>query len=265
MVITPNLGLTVWNLNTDPYDHAQLADNWARVDEHDHTPGKGLPITGDAIAPSTITGDKLDSGLVLPGSSIGTTQLQDGAVTPDKLSSAVDDELGLNSTGMARRGNSIIPTTETVTTTGAWVTAPTSDEVTVELPNGGLILVGLWLEVKPSAASPNHKVGLFYQGATDPIEQVDAWIQSLDVLQNGDWSVVTTGGDATQAPSVLRVVDIEFSAMSSAPAPPTLSAAGMLYPLFGTAGSYTIQIKYWVDSGTMKTGERNLWVWTVGF
>jgi hypothetical protein len=80
MVTTPHLGLTVWNLNTDPYDHSQLADNWARVDEHDHTPGKGKLITTAAIAPGSITTDLLNASISLPGSSIGSSQLVAGAV-----------------------------------------------------------------------------------------------------------------------------------------------------------------------------------------
>lgn len=60
---TAKMGLRVWNLLTDLYDHAQLADNWAKVDYHDHSPGKGVQIPTEGIADAAITGAKLASTL----------------------------------------------------------------------------------------------------------------------------------------------------------------------------------------------------------
>lgn len=65
MEVTPNLGLTVWNLLTDSYDNSQLADNWARVDEHDHSDGKGKQIDGSTgILDGSITQNKLASAII---------------------------------------------------------------------------------------------------------------------------------------------------------------------------------------------------------
>ena len=80
MITTPNLGLKVWNLTTDPYNSGQLADNWARVDEHDHTSGKGKQIATGAIADNSITSNKLAIGVNVP---------PDNTVTPAKLTSSV--------------------------------------------------------------------------------------------------------------------------------------------------------------------------------
>lgn len=44
------MGLRIWNLLLDPYDHEQLADNWAKVDAHDHSPGRGVLIPTEGIA-----------------------------------------------------------------------------------------------------------------------------------------------------------------------------------------------------------------------
>src|ERR1051325_10040444 len=60
---TTEMGLRVWNLLTDLYDHTQLADNWSKVDLHDHSPGKGVPIPTDGIADGAITGPKLDTSI----------------------------------------------------------------------------------------------------------------------------------------------------------------------------------------------------------
>lgn len=53
------MGLRIWNLLTDLYDHAQLADNWAKVDYHDHSPGKGVQIPTEGIADGAVTAAKL--------------------------------------------------------------------------------------------------------------------------------------------------------------------------------------------------------------
>src|SRR5262245_9696364 len=115
MIITPNLNLTVWNLLTDPYDNSQLADNWARVDQHDHSPGKGVQIDGaTGIVDGSITPAKLNSVFMTPSdNSITTAKIGDSAVTADKLADA--DKLGLSGTNIARRGATIIPATESTT------------------------------------------------------------------------------------------------------------------------------------------------------
>jgi hypothetical protein len=61
---TPKMGLRVWDQLTDPYDHNQLADNWAKVDFHDHTPGRGVQVPTEGIADASITIAKLDPAVV---------------------------------------------------------------------------------------------------------------------------------------------------------------------------------------------------------
>lgn len=60
---SPKMSLRVWNLEQDQYDHAQLADNWFRVDQHDHTPGRGVQIPTEGIADSAITQAKIAAGV----------------------------------------------------------------------------------------------------------------------------------------------------------------------------------------------------------
>ena len=55
MRTSPKLGLRVWNLLLDPYDHEQLADNWAKVDAHDHSPGRGVLIPTEGIANEAVS------------------------------------------------------------------------------------------------------------------------------------------------------------------------------------------------------------------
>ncbi len=49
------MGLRIWNLLLDPYDHEQLADNWAKVDAHDHSQGRGVLIPTEGIALEAIS------------------------------------------------------------------------------------------------------------------------------------------------------------------------------------------------------------------
>lgn len=60
------MGLTIWNQTSDPYDHDQLADNWMKVDYHDHTPGRGIQIPTEGIADRSITPIKLAASLPDP-------------------------------------------------------------------------------------------------------------------------------------------------------------------------------------------------------
>jgi hypothetical protein len=60
---SPKMGLRVWDQLSDPYDHSQLADNWSKVDFHDHTPGRGLQIPTEGIADGAVTGAKLAAAI----------------------------------------------------------------------------------------------------------------------------------------------------------------------------------------------------------
>lgn len=114
MFVTPNMGLTAWDLGTDPYDHAQLSSNFSAIDAHNHTTGKGLQIPTGGIVDSAITSAKIAGDAVVPtthipvdsipqsrlaDNSVGAGELQDnsvdtaaiinGAVTSDKLEASV--------------------------------------------------------------------------------------------------------------------------------------------------------------------------------
>lgn len=89
MITTPGMGLTAWNSPTDIYSNTQLATNWAKVDQHNHAPGKGVPIPADGIAPGAITTEKFAPGafdtLEIPDGSVSTAKVVDLAITTGKL------------------------------------------------------------------------------------------------------------------------------------------------------------------------------------
>lgn len=76
---TTNMGLRLWNQSADNYNSQQLADNFAKIDAHDHTSGRGVPIGTGGIAAGAIT-----SALLGPGS-VTTVALASGSVTQSKI------------------------------------------------------------------------------------------------------------------------------------------------------------------------------------
>lgn len=100
MTLTPNLGLTAWDRAEDLYDHTQLANNFVKIDGHDHTPsGGGRRITSEALADGSVTGPKIPDGSLveskyatgsvsaraLATDIIGSAQIQNGSVTTQEL------------------------------------------------------------------------------------------------------------------------------------------------------------------------------------
>lgn len=75
---TSFMGLRAWNQLLDDYDHDQLADNWAKIDMHDHTPGRGVLLTTESIANSSITLPQMASGSLglAAGAFLATTSSQ---------------------------------------------------------------------------------------------------------------------------------------------------------------------------------------------
>lgn len=76
---TPNMSLTAWDLDSDPYDHTELYNNFVAIDSHDHTPGRGAPLPSEALP--ELGQDNLGA------CSVGTVQICDNAVTGEKLAS----------------------------------------------------------------------------------------------------------------------------------------------------------------------------------
>jgi hypothetical protein len=55
------MGLEMWDQGGDAYNYVQLASNFAKLDEHDHTPGRGIQLTTESIANGSITKELVSS------------------------------------------------------------------------------------------------------------------------------------------------------------------------------------------------------------
>jgi hypothetical protein len=87
------MGLNVWDDLDDPYDHVELAQNWEKVDDHDHTTNKGLQIPTGGLSNLAVTTPKIADGAVVTGkiavNGVETANLNNGAVTADKIATSV--------------------------------------------------------------------------------------------------------------------------------------------------------------------------------
>lgn len=78
---TSNLILRVWDSLLDQFNHVELADNWDKLDAHDHTgSGKGLKIPAGGLANGAVTSSSIADD------SVSTAKLANSAVTEAKLS-----------------------------------------------------------------------------------------------------------------------------------------------------------------------------------
>lgn len=85
---TSSMGLRLWDQLTDPYNNAQLADNFAKIDGHDHTPGRGVQITTQGIANESITDELIVKGRVLVESESSYKEISTPANKEEVLASA---------------------------------------------------------------------------------------------------------------------------------------------------------------------------------
>lgn len=87
-ITTPNMSLIKWTEGSDPYDHTQLAGNFQRIDEHDHTSGKGVRLSGSSLVNESIGTAQLANG------SVTDIKIASATITADKLASGVLNTLG---------------------------------------------------------------------------------------------------------------------------------------------------------------------------
>lgn len=86
--VSPRMSLKVWNDPQDAYDHEQLGDNFLKLDQHDHSQGRGTQIGSGGIAEGAIT-----STHIFPGA-LGTVTLDDESVTQAKLAQGARVPIG---------------------------------------------------------------------------------------------------------------------------------------------------------------------------
>jgi hypothetical protein len=92
-----NMSLKIWDDLDDPYDHNELAANWQAVDEHNHTPGRGVQIPTAGIEDNAITNAKVAPDAITTAEILNYTilaeDLADGIIGINHFSNAVFETL----------------------------------------------------------------------------------------------------------------------------------------------------------------------------
>jgi hypothetical protein len=174
------MSLNVWDQLSDPYDHNQLANNWAKVDQHDHSSGKGLQVPTAGIQDGAVTAAKLAPG------AIPTFSIPDGSITKAKLAPGVLDVTNFGTFPSARVTNNADQTF--LAGSSGWATVGFN---TVNFdPNG----------MHTSPSSPNvtcQAAGLYLITSTVAISQPDPFY-----YYNWSWNnaiqtrIILNGGNA---------------------------------------------------------------------
>lgn len=141
------LGLHIWNSLSDPFDSAQLARNFSKLDQHDHAPGRGVQIPTEGVKDGAITNAKLASAItLLPDLGVTSGKLSDNSVTPSKL-----DTWKL----------SYIPQTEATSVQTYVDLATVGPSLTITIPENGFVLWYATAIVANDGAGGGIKVALY--------------------------------------------------------------------------------------------------------
>lgn len=201
--------------------------------------------------------------------------LLDGGITSDKLVLAALQALGINSTGVVRRGKSIVATIEARTNTAYGLMA-TPDRVSgIVLPTDGLIVVLAQMTWQESIAQ-QAQAALFLNAAQakyatrasapPQLQQVPVGSPSNAATDN----VLTTaaGGLLSGASGAVGytgdVTTGQMVGVYSNPGGGDVPLGGPCF-IFAAAGTYDISVQFKAASGSVTAKNRKLWAWAIGF
>lgn len=90
-VVSENMNLIKWSALSDRFDYQELADNFSKIDAHDHRPldqggSGGTPIPAGGLGLSSVATANIQA------EAVNESRLADNAVTSSKLQSSSDDD-----------------------------------------------------------------------------------------------------------------------------------------------------------------------------
>lgn len=242
----PQMGLVMWEQVTDLYDHVQLANNFAKLDAHDHTPGRGTLLTTQSMEAGSITNP------LLAANAITSAKIEDGTIKPADLESSLQEKIYTS-----RAALSIA--TEEARTNVAYGLLATPDTLTVTLPEKGLINIwfqGMWKETNSNAGQAAIFIGANQlkaaSGTATAPEAQKAVCQGTNVycpLSSSEPGLLSGAAGAGYTGDV-----------TTGQAIATAEASGGVCAVFAAAGTYAISIQYLATAGTVTVKNRKLWV-----
>jgi hypothetical protein len=206
---------------------------------------------------------------------IDSTNLASGGVKADRLEAAVLEALGLNTEAAKRRGHANNAAEQTREST-VFGTLATPDEVTVTLPENGLILV--WYKALWRVASPGEAIAALFLNGTQvkigapanaftPVEVTLAGESEFGHLATGGWNLFSEANISTPATD-LTTGQVVGLAPSSAGSTTHQGPAGGPIAIYAAAGIYKVSVQFRGSSGPgviVAAKNRHLWVEARGF
>lgn len=195
-IVGPNIGLAIWNATSDLWNTGQLRDNWAKVEFHDHAPGRGLQIPTEGLRDGSVTAAKL-----APGANV----IQDGSVTPAKFASLPATKVYKSSVTTLSNGveTSLTFDTERFDTANLHDVVTNPDRLTCQ--QSGLYLITMSFNSNVSPTTGVLRAGIYKNGIVNALARsamspnaVTHTISTFAKLAFGDFVVArvlnTTGG-----------------------------------------------------------------------
>jgi hypothetical protein len=243
---TVKMALTSWDEPTDNYNYAQLAGNWSIVDFHDHSPGRGVPVTAGGLAAGAVTANAMAAA----------------SVGPQNLTAALAQDLGINSGSVVGRGVTNVAAAQTTSGTSFGFLS-THDEVTgITLATNGLIKINYLAQVKVSAGT--GQAGLF-------INPGSGYVALNYPSSNNTFNQVSGSFTATHISPIVTNGNT-LTTIASGSSDSTFVTTGMALPTAGgsiivmaAAGTYSIGVQYLNSAGTTTAQNRTLWIETTNF
>lgn len=256
----------------DPYNHEQLADNHLKIDQHDHTTGKGTQIPSAGIQDGAITTAKITDAAVTAsklGSGAALTNLGNGSIAAPNLTNVLAQSAGVNESGQVVKGAVNIPTSET-RSSSTYGTLTTPDQVSnIVLPANGLIAVWYqadWLQSGSNIAKAAIFLNSNQLRTTDggnPVQEATDPNGTATPSGLGSAPKGLVGWDPPGGP--IGTVTTGVSVSSANPTAWTPEFGGGPCYIYAAAGTYTVSIQFKVSSGSVTASNRRLWVLALSF
>jgi hypothetical protein len=84
-ITTPSMGLKRWDQPNDVFSYTELSDNFAALDTHDHSPGKGVQIPTAGIVNLAVDTNKLANNAVTDAKVLAATITDAKLLSPSNL------------------------------------------------------------------------------------------------------------------------------------------------------------------------------------
>lgn len=194
-IVSPSMGLAIWNLQGDLYNHDQLADNMAKIDFHDHAPGRGQQIGTEGIKDNSITAAKMATG---------ANAIQNGSITPAKFATLPATKVYKSTVTTLLNGSETTLTFDSEHFDNANIhdTSTNTDRLTV--PENGLYMITASIETNATPLTGVLRVAFYRNGTTDVLARssmspnaVSHTLSTFTRLVTGDYVIArvlnTTG------------------------------------------------------------------------